>query len=252
MNRANNKSNVNQINKRKKKSQGISRTNTLTTRTISSDGNQVSAFNLLKVPRNSYIMPDRLYTKLVFSGSNTLTVLAASNTAALRYRPSSAFDVDPLIGGTSMPGFTELGNIYATYRVTSSRIKISAVLGTTSPAGTPTLVVVPLTVDPSGTPSAATVQSWAGNPYSKFMLLPTNGSEVTTIISEMSTEKIFGSKEVYYDSNFSSVVTASPATNWFWGVGLNISPSVAANVTVAYLFKLEIGLEFYDRSRLAN
>jgi hypothetical protein len=224
----------------------------LTAQAVTSDGIQAQRNLMLRVPRNTFIMPDRLYTKLVFSGSNTAIVLAASNSVAVRFRPSSAFDVDPTIGGTTMPGFTELGTLYSSYRVLSSTIKVNAVLGTTSPAGTPTMVVLPLNLDPGGSPSAATVVSWPGNPFAQYKLLPTNGSTVTQMSLSMSTEKIFGSKTVYFDDNYQALVSASPVLNWYWAIGFVISPSVASNVTIAYSIEIESGIEFFERKQMNN
>jgi hypothetical protein len=250
MNRANSNKQGNV--KRNQRNLNTKKPSNLVARRQTSDGIPAQANQMIKIPRNTFIMPDRLYTKLVFSGSNTATILAASNSVAVRFRPSSAFDVDPTIGGTTMPGFTELGLLYSSYRVTSSRIIVKSVLGTSSPAGTPTCVVLPLNLDPGGSPSAATVVSWPGNPFSNYKLLPTTGATVTTQVCSMSTEKIFGSKAVYFDDNYTALVSASPVLNWYWAIGFVISPSVASNVSVAYSIEIESGIEFFERKQMNN
>jgi hypothetical protein len=234
----------------KKKTPSRNPSNRLRERTTFSDGVEAQQNQLVRVPRDSFIMPDRLYTKLVFSGSGVLTIPALSFTVAARYRPSSAFDVDPLLGGTIMPGFTELTAIYGAYRVTSSRITVEFVNESTTASCT--ACVLPLNADPGASPSSATVQSWPGNPYSKYKILPLAGGPSLDLTNEMSTEKIFGSKMVYFDDSFTAAVTTNPVNNWFWAIGLSTNPAAVANINVSNLLKIEIGLEFFDRKALTT
>lgn len=201
----------------------------------------------LKVHRPlALIMPDKIFTKLKYSGTKLFTVAIGTQVIAYRFRPTSAYDIDPLLGGTSMPGFVELQNLYSSYRVSSSTLKVEA--NSVDATRASTIVVVPLNNDPGAAPTQATVQSWVANPYAIYKANGTAGASTTSIRHRMSTEKIFGSLSVYFDDNFASLVTTSPVNNWYWAVGI-ITP--AAIATTAYninvLTDLEMDVEFFNR-----
>jgi hypothetical protein len=194
-------------------------------------------------------MPDRLSTKIVFSGTTVIPFIIGQDVGSLRYRPSGAFDVDPLLGSTATPGFAEWASIYASYRVVQSTALIQFSQTGSQPV---TAILVPLNADPGATPSFVTVSSWVGNPYQKSSLLPNIGGPLTSLSMTMSTEKIFGSKMVYFDDNFSSLVTAVPANNWWWALGIIISPAATVVFNVNVYIKIAIDIEFFDRKVLLS
>jgi len=209
------------------------------------DGINATANSLVKMPRSpQLIISDRIYTKLTFGGFANLTIAAATAVIARRYTPSAAYDVDPLVGSTAMPGFAEFAALYNLYRVTTSRITVEFANQSTSAIK---VCVIPLNSDPGSAPSSAVVDFWMLNPYSKVKVLSPVGSPTEAIRSSMSTEKIFGSKAVYFDDTFAAQVTGIPNNNWFWAIGLQ-SPVVAAgNLLIAVNIVIDIGLEFYER-----
>jgi len=198
----------------------------------------------------SSIMPDRLYTRLKFYGFGNITITGPKTTNGARYRPTSAFDIDPLLGSTATPGFSELSAFYSNYRVTMSKLRLEA---TNSYATEGALIVlVPLNLDPGAAPSDATVNSWIEQPYSAVRQMGTAGSPTVVIEKSMSTEKIYGSKMVYFDDAFSSLVTTNPINNWYWGVGV-VAPAVpAAPQTINILIEINIGVEFFSRKVLSS
>lgn len=215
------------------------------------DGISATSNALTRLPRSvTNIVPDRTYTRLRFMGYGNLVIPTISTHIGARYRPSSAFDIDPLLGSTATPGFTELAAFYSNYRVTSSRCKF--IFSNTSSVQGCVVVVLPLNVDPGSTPSLATVQSWIEQPYAKIKCCGNSGSPAVTISSDMSTEKIFGSKMVYLDDNFQSLVTTNPVNNWYWAVGAMSPLAPASAQTVNVLIDIEIGVEFFSRKALLN
>jgi hypothetical protein len=77
------------------------------------------------------------------------------------------------------------------------------------------------------------------------------GGPKTVIEQKMSTERIFGSKAVYFDDNFSSFVTGSPVNNWYWAVGFSQDvPSPAAAASVSWIQEMWLQVEFFNRKRL--
>lgn len=188
------------------------------------------------------ILPDRYRTKLRYL-TNVSFNLAAVNNAAFRWRPTSAFDVDPLVGGTSMSGFTELAAIYSTYRVLSSSFE--AQLCNASAVNYVLFAVAPVNADPGATPSAGYIVTIPEQPYSKHAVQATQGAPSRILRNYQSTEKQYGSKAVLFDDNFSSLVTTSPVNNWFWVFSASIM-TVAA-VSVSAFVTILVDVEFYDR-----
>jgi hypothetical protein len=198
---------------------------------------------LLSIPKNvGLILPDRLYTALRYFKLGSIS-LATVPTGAFRYRPTAAFDVDPLVGGTTMAGFSELAGLYGQYRVTISKAILRVV--NPNPVSPCIAILAPQNIDPGSSPSAGYVNSLLENPYAKHKTVGISGSPVISLNSVMSTEKIFGSTEVYVDDNFRSDSASVPVNNWFWVLGFttaNLLPN-----PIQWDLTIDVGIEFYDR-----
>jgi hypothetical protein len=191
--------------------------------------------------RSALIVSDRITTRLSYAGISALAV-PLGGVAAIRYRPTAVFDVDPLLGSTSVPGFNELAALFFNYRVFMSMIKIK-VVGGIAPTS---VVLLPLNADPTGAPGALTVQSWTSNSYRDFKLVPASGGPVTNLSCTMSTEKIFGSKMVLFDDNFASATGTIPVNNWYWAIGA-INSAGGAATTCTLTVEIDMGVEFFTR-----
>jgi len=212
------------------------------------DGIQALSNKMTRIPAQMAIMADRYYCRMTYTDYSSTTIPATGQVFNRRFRPTNAFDIDPLLGGTSMPGFAELSALYLSYRVTMSRIRVRFTAGTGS---LPTEVtVVPLNLDLGSTPAVSTVAGLPGQSYAKTKLLGIAGSPTIEISSEMSTEKTYGSQAVYFDDNFSSLVTGGPTNNWYWNIS-GLVPSAASSASVIYVQSvMDIGIEFFDKREL--
>jgi len=161
----------------------------------------------------------------------------------------SAFDVDPLLGGTSMPGFTEWSAFYGSYRVYESQadVQVSVYAANSPPL---TVILIPLNLDPGASVATPTVVSWVGNPYARKQLLANSGSKAVRLRSTMSTEKIYGTTMIWFDDNFSADVTGSPANNWYWALGLLAPAVLASTESIAVEMTIKVRLELYNRLSL--
>jgi hypothetical protein len=214
------------------------------------DGIDTMSNKLTKIPRTIAIMPDRYYCLMRYTDFSADTIGATGQFFNRRFRPTNAFDIDPLLGGTSMPGFIEFSALYASYRVTWSKCRVRI-----SPGGgaLPTLItLVPLNIDLGSSPSVAALTSLPDQAYAKSKVAGAIGSPTITLETEMSTEKIYGSKAVYFDDSFSSVVTGGPANNWFWNISGLITSAASAASTFYVETSLDVGIEFFDRKQLQN
>jgi len=214
------------------------------------DGNRAKHNMPLTIPRTiDAIMPDRMMTKLKYFGFTQFTIATTSTFSARRWVPSAAYDIDPTLGSTSTVGFNELALLYNNYRVISSRLRVRMAPQGSLPVQ---LVTVPLNADPGSSPLAATVNAWCNNPYGKVKLVGVSGAPTQTISTTMSTERIYGSKMIYFDDNFASLVNTVPNNNWYWAVAVisGVNPSSALVCTVE--IDIEVHVEFYSRKVLLN
>jgi len=217
------------------------------------DGNKQAPYGATRLPNMrglNLVIPDKMFTRLQYNGLQTLAITVGNTATALRYRPTAVFDVDPLLGGTSVPGFTEMAALYTGYRVVGSKITLSAVGLDARPIA---FGIVPLNFDPGASPALATIQSWLMNPYHKYLLTGGSGSPPKILSKYMSTERIFGSKQVYFDDNFTSIVTSVPNNNWFWAIFLVApGPVVTTNQSTTVDIKISMDIEFFNRKALLN
>jgi len=206
----------------------------------------ISRDRKLTIPKAvGIIMPDRYYTALKYEKIGSVS-LAVAPTGAFRYRPTGAFDVDPLVASTAMAGFTELATLYGQYRVTVSKATFRVVNpNTLSPI---VAILAPVNLDPGASPSAGYVNSLLENPYATHKLVGVTGSPVSEMSCLCSSERIFGSQEVYVDDGYASVVTSTPVNNWFWVIGFTTGNLVTN--PLQWEITIEVGIEFFSRTFL--
>jgi len=194
------------------------------------------------------VFPDKLVVtlKLISSGRNNIAI--GTQAVGFRLRPTSAYD--PTIGGGLTPvGFNPLAALYNSYRVSSSTYTLMC--ASLSSLTGMSVYLAPLNVDPGSSPTAATMISYADQTYGQVKMIGPLGSPVVTISKTMSTERIFGSKAVYFDDNFASFVTGNPTNNWYWGVAFTQDvPSPAQAAIVSWTQELWLTIEFFNRKRL--
>jgi hypothetical protein len=210
--------------------------------------NNTRKASTLVLPRQvGLALPDRYICKLRYWKSVQIS-LNVTNTPSVRFSPSNAFDIDPVLASTAMSGYVELAAIYGSYRVTGSDILVEGI--NSSPTHPVRLIVGAANVDPGGTPSAAYVLSLAEQPYSKSTIVSLAGGPTARVRNHLTTERIYGNPMVMYDDNFSAPTTASPSNNWWWVIGLYAQSLFTQVFTLNVTIEVEI--EFYNRNFLQN
>lgn len=204
---------------------------------------------VMVIPRSvNCVISDRVRTTLRYRTEVPINMSVVPQ-QGIRFQPSGAYDVDPSLGGSTMKGFLEFSQFFASYRVRSSYCKVQVVNpGLTTPF---LLTLLPLNVDPGGSPTPLIVQDYREQPYAVCSLTALRGGPITTLEQSMTTQKMYGSNQVLYDNSFSSGVTAVPINNWYWAIGFD-APTVipsSEGAVIAYVY-VEIDLEFYDRKFL--
>jgi hypothetical protein len=214
------------------------------------DGIQGTRKNfLLTVPPQIFTLPDRIAVRLSYKGFTSFVISTGQAHFARRWQPSAAYDIDPILGSTSTVGYAEWAAFYSNYRVNSSTL----VARFANTADTPCQgIIIPLNADPGSSPSLAVVNEWQNNPYGVVKLIPSTGAPCVTCQRTMSTEKIYGSKMVWFDDNFASLTNNTPVNNWYWGVGVVTPGTQPSNYTVYVEVDITIDVEFYTRKILTS
>lgn len=170
------------------------------------------------IPRRYRIVPPSMITTLVFqSTAHSPLNNAGLSYATVRFRPTSAYDVDPTLGGTSMPGFNEMAGLYGKYRVLRFRTQVIAVNLEEFPLN---VTVFPSNFDLGNNYSQ--VQSQFGNSFSKYKYLsPKSGMDRCTITTPwLSSRQIVGTDSVYLDDDYASNTNTSPTNNSYINIGI--------------------------------
>lgn len=172
----------------------------------------------ITVPRRYRIVPPSMITTLVFQSTSHSPLNNAGLTyASVRFRPTSAYDVDPTIGGTSMPGFNEMAGLYGKYRVLRFKTSVVFVNAEDFPLNA---IVFPSNFDLGANYSQ--VQSQFGNSFAKYRYLsPKGGMDRATIVTPwLSARQIVGTDSVYLDDDYSANTNTSPTNNSYINVAI--------------------------------
>jgi len=195
---------------------------------------------VVMIPRELGWAPSRLRATLRF---NTFTVVnnATHQWANVRYNPAFAYDVDPLIGSTAAPGFTEWAAIYRFYRVIGSKINVAFSNLETFPVEA---IICPLNYDPTANVSPG-VFIYASLLSKKTALGPLTGNGVATLTHSMTTEHIGGTKWLGVNDDYCAPTTGgAPNKSWFWFVG-TFGTSNGVN-GVACSIDVDMTIEFFE------
>jgi hypothetical protein len=167
----------------------------------------------------------------------------------VRYRPTAAYDVDPLLASTATPGFNEYAAFYKFYRVHAFAYRVTFVnLETACPV---LAYCFPSQLDPGANISYSTASEWQGNPYFKArQMSPKGGMDRTTISGYVGIKKFVGSKTANYDDNYSAQTNAVPNNNVYLSIGGLSSATAFTTLGVAFQFRVTMYVEFYERVTL--
>jgi hypothetical protein len=213
-----------------------------------SDGNSdLSGIHEMRLTRPLAVQfPDKLRVRLNFTEFLSPVIAIGSSFSSQRFRPTNVFDVDPVLGSTAVPGFQEMANIYATYRTVKSDVFLQ--MSQNGNQSAVSVVCVPLNVDPGASPSSTVVSSWYGAFGNKSALMPQIGGPAITIRNTMTTERIFGTKAVYFDDNFAAPVSGGPTNNWYWAIGVNSAGNASGTaITTSGRIQVFMDVEFFNR-----
>jgi hypothetical protein len=207
--------------------------------------NKQASNTVMTLPQSvKYVMPDKFRTRLQYwkaiSFNNALPT-------PQYFIPSNAFDVDPALASTALPGFSEFASFYSHYRVLGAKITLE--MSTTSTVA-PVMLTCIATNRIQTAVSITDFVHWRSNPHGFSRTLAPTGGPMMTVSRYFSTEAVYGSKEVLYESEFASAVTTGPVNNWYVYVVNYQFPSTGSNTYVN--ITIEPDIEFFERKVLLN
>jgi len=171
------------------------------------------------------------------------TLAGAVTVVSKRWQPNAAYDVDPVLGSTSTPGFAEYAALYTYYRVRSFKLNVKfSNLDNLSVA----LYSVVSNTDPgvAGTNYYDYAQSAFGRTYELAPFYSGAGS--VTHRQTVDISKLVGMPVMQADS-FRAVTTGNPTDLVFWGFGIYSNAGTNFANGVGYDGFIEMNVRFYSR-----
>jgi len=173
----------------------------------------------------------------------TVAVLNAGFTYAnVRFTPTSAYDVDPTLGSTAMPGFSELSGIYRFYRV--RHFMARAMFSNLDAATTGTVYLTPTNIDPGA--NASPNQPYISNRRAKtYIIGPLNGNGVSKALVVRTGPDDFGG--VVWTGQLDSYcagVASTPNNNIYVAAGCQMNTAMTAGVNMDIMINIQV--EFFE------
>lgn len=197
--------------------------------------------------------PRRLFCKLRFQDDTNLSFPTANSAQNIRYRPSSAYDLDPTIASTATIGFSEWATLYQYYRVHAVTVKISVYNQSNIPVG---IVLFPSNTDPGNGLAWNQLREYSANPggIMKVAHSLTGAPSACIIRKKYTADFVLGSDTYKYDDSYASLTNGSPGNNWYVGFGAFSLEGAAVNWTgkIDYTVELIVNVEFYEPKLLTS
>jgi hypothetical protein len=204
---------------------------------------------LTKVPRTPNagrrILPPEMDIKLAYQPNKT-AINAAASTCGIRFYANGAYDVDPVLGSTTMPGFTTFigtsstTGLYNYYRV----IRTSYDLTICNNEAFPVRVYTGYTNTDPGTTGNLQLP---GNPMFKSALISAKGgNDRVRFRDTKNIATILGSSGVETEDNFRGTYTANPVDLVYLFVGGNSVAGAFLPNGLSIAGSLTMTIRFYD------
>lgn len=194
------------------------------------------------IPRKFGFAFPRTRTNLRYSVSGVINN-PGSTTANNRYRPTAAFDVDPLFLTAAMPGYASYALLYQKYRVRQSTIRVHYINNETFGL---VVGICPTNTDLGSNHAGAVTVALFGQPESvQSVVGGINGNNITKLTKTTNTAQFAGSNDLNVDDQYVSRVTSTPLQNWFFDVYLFTGSNILVNGLTVHVI-LDVEVEFFE------
>jgi hypothetical protein len=171
---------------------------------------------------------------------NKVVTNPAGLAAMVRFTPNGAYDVDPVLGSTSTPGFAEWSNFYNYYRVIKVSYKVEV-------ANTENFPVRVYSILMNTDPGTVGNSQFAGNPLSRSHLLSVaRGLDRATLSDTRQVAEVVGTRGVETEDNYRAQTNANPLDLIWLGFGA-FNPGTAFLASgVVVVGSIKMFIRFYD------
>lgn len=186
------------------------------------------------------VMPPEYDTVLRYTVQDVVTN-AGGVRASIRFG-TNAYDVDPTLASTAMPGFAEFAQFYARFRTLAIKYKFSAA---NQEAFNITVIHG---FSNSAIASGSVNIEYAGNPLMKTAILgPLTGQNRGTFTQKATVAKITGTQQPLFDDLYTGSTTSSTmvASATKWAYFALISPVVMTAAGVLVTVEIDLTIRFY-------
>jgi len=196
---------------------------------------------MMVVPKQLGFVHPRTRVSLVFRKLVNITQ-AANTYASIRFAPTNAYDVDPVVGSTSMPGFNEYAALYRFYRVCSSDIHVEFGNKEAFPVS---VGICPTNYDVG--PNYSGVTTLFAQPECRNVMLgPLTGNSSKSVRASQTTAAFAGARDLGVVDTYTAQVIGGPSNNWYWNLLIQSVSTFTSGVDVA--ITMTVTLDFLERA----
>lgn len=192
------------------------------------------------------VQADRMRVLLSYPLMSTLTNVSNSFVAR-RWTPNGLYDIDPTLGSTSMPGFTEYSSLYGFYVVLRYRYKIRISNAEAFPV---VVYVTNSTVDP--TTSGTYMLDYSTQKYGSRCILSAKGGNDSKMFSGLIEISRLVGEDISKDSAYRTPVTSNPSDIVYLGLGLNAGSNDFTSAGCIFDLRIISEGHFFDRKLLTS
>jgi len=203
-----------------------------------------NATNRTVVRTLDQVCPDEVDVILTYPAAGTLH--NASLTVSQRWTPNAAYDVDPTLGSTSTPGFSEWAAMYTYYRVVSYDVDMMVSNLEAFP-----LIVYSINTNEDPHLLGTGFIDYQTQPFSKTAIIGSlTGAANARFHHHVPCAKLLGSNAVDTADSLRAVTTGVPADLLWYGLGIQAPPGSLCNNGVLFNLKIRMNIKFYGRQNL--
>lgn len=195
----------------------------------------------MELNNHPWLVPDRMRTTLKYTSVVDLSASSAKD-ANFILRPTSIFDVDPLIGGSSTYGYAEWAPFYNRYRVHSSRLTVRF---SNREVESCDVYILPTNTNPGA--NVADPSPYYTHPAAKKGLLGSVYAKDNVTLSYKTTTLKMGAVADFADDAFSSPFGSNPTQDWFWFIGAYKGASLNLTNGVTCYVECSMAVDLYDK-----
>lgn len=178
------------------------------------------------------VVSDRTFAKLKYNEIIGLT--SVTYAGGYTFTGNGLFDCNITSTGTQPTGFDQYMNLYDSFRVHSSKVRVSVANTTTSSA----VVFATVPCRDYASVISGGINEVIRMPRARYAMVAADFQETKTVSNFLSTKKAFGEKELD-DIVYSGSSSGNPSDQWYWVLfGANVSGggtlSVQLHVQITY------------------